>query len=203
MTAPLSRPARRLWAAVRAVLVAIVVLGLGYPLLMTGLAQVITPGRADGSLLEVDGQVVGSALIGQSFTDDGGDPLPEYFQSRPSAGGHDGLASGGSNLGPNSAELAEAIEDRRAAVAALEGVDPADVPPDAVTASASGLDPHISPAYAALQVDRVAEERRLPPAEVAELVGRATSGRDLGFIGAPHVNVLILNRSLDRLAGAG
>ena len=203
MSAPLLRGGRQLWAAARALVVFTVLLGIAYPLMITGIAQVGAPGRADGSLVVRDGEVVGSALLGQAFTDADGVPLPEYFQSRPSAGGHDGLASGGSNLGPNSAELAEAIGDRRAAVAALEGVDPADVPPDAVTASASGLDPHISPAYAALQVDRVAEERRLPPAEVAELVGRATSGRDLGFIGAPHVNVLILNRSLDRVAGAG
>ena len=203
MTAPLSRPARRLWAAVRAVLVATVVLGLGYPLLMTGLAQVITPGRADGSLLEVDGQVVGSALIGQSFTDDGGDPLPEYFQSRPSASAYDSAASGGSNLGPNSVELAAAVEDRRAAVAELEGVDPARVPADAVTASASGLDPGISPEYAALQVDRVADTRGIPAERVRALVESATAGRSLAVIGAPWVNVLRLNLALDQEFGSG
>jgi potassium-transporting ATPase KdpC subunit len=202
MSAALSRTGRQYVAAVRALLLATLVLGLAYPLVVTGLAQVFAPGRADGSLVEVDGSVVGSALIGQAYGDADGDPLPQYFQPRPSASDYDGAASGGSNLGPNSPELAALVEERRAAVAALNGVDPADVPPDAVTASASGLDPDISPAYAAIQVDRVAAARGLPATEVAALVERATSGRDLGFIGAPHVNVLMVNRSLDHLAEA-
>ncbi len=202
MSAPLLRSGRQLWAATRALLVLTVLLGIAYPLAVTGVAQVIAPGRADGSLVEVDGTVVGSSLIGQAFTDADGDPLPQYFQSRPSAGSHDGLASGGSNLGPNSPELAAAVEERRAAVAELEGVDPAEVPPDAVTASASGLDPHVSPAYAALQVDRVATARGLPAGEVRALVQQATSGRDLGVIGEPHVDVLALNLALDRATGA-
>ena len=158
MSAPLFRSGRQLQAAVRAVLVFTVLLGVGYPLVVTGVAQVIAPGRADGSLIEVDGEVVGSSLIGQAFTAEDGDPLPQYFQSRPSAADYDGAASGGSNLGPNSEELAALIEERRAAVADFEGVA-ADVPADAVTASASGLDNGISPEYAALQVDRVARER--------------------------------------------
>jgi K+-transporting ATPase ATPase C chain len=198
MSAPVSVAGRQLWAAVRALLLATVVLGLAYPLLITGIAQVVAPGRADGSLEEVDGQVVGSSLLGQSFTDADGDPLPEYFQSRPSASDYDPLASGGSNLGPNSEELATLIEERRMAVAELEGVDPADVPADAVTASASGLDMGISPRYAALQVDRVATERGVAPERVAAMVAEATVGRDLGFIGAPYVNVLRLNLALDR-----
>jgi K+-transporting ATPase ATPase C chain len=198
MSTPLLRSARQLQAALRAVLVATVVLGIGYPLVVTGVAQVIAPARADGSLVEVDGEVVGSALLGQSFTDQDGDPLPEYFQSRPSASDYDPLASGGSNLGPNSEELAVLVEERRAAVAEFNGVDPADVPADAVTASASGLDPGISPEYAALQVDRVAAERGVSPDAVAALVDEATVGRDLGFIGAPYVNVLELNLALDR-----
>jgi K+-transporting ATPase ATPase C chain len=198
MSAPVSVAGRQLWAAVRALLLATVVLGLAYPLLITGIAQVVAPGRADGSLVEVDGQVVGSSLLGQSFTDADGDPLPEYFQSRPSASDYDPLASGGSNLGPNSEELATLIEERRMAVAELEGVDPADVPADAVTASASGLDMGISPRYAALQVDRVATERGVAPERVAAMVAEATVGRDLGFIGAPYVNVLRLNLALDR-----
>jgi K+-transporting ATPase ATPase C chain len=202
MSAPVLRSGRQLWAATRALLVLTVLLGIAYPLAVTGVAQVIAPGRADGSLVEVDGTVVGSSLIGQAFTDADGDPLPQYFQSRPSAGSHDGLASGGSNLGPNSPELAAAVEERRAAVAELEGVDPAEVPPDAVTASASGLDPHVSPAYAALQVDRVAAARGLPAGEVRALVQQATSGRDLGVIGEPHVDVLALNLALDRATGA-
>lgn len=198
-----SPAARQLGAAVRAVLVCTVLLGLGYPLLVTGIAQVMAPSKADGSIVEVDGTVVGSSLIGQSFTGDDGEPLARYFQSRPSAGAHDGAASGGSNLGPDSEELLGLVAERRDAVAALEGVDPADVPADAVTASASGLDMGISPEYADLQVARVARERGVPADEVAALVGAATVGRDLGFLGAPYVNVLELNLALDRAWGAG
>lgn len=202
MSAPLSRTTRLYAAAVRALLLATVVLGLAYPLVVTGLAQVLAPGRADGSLVEVDGVVVGSSLLGQAFTGTDGDPLPQYFQPRPSASEYDGAASGGSNLGPNSPQLTALVEERRAAVAAFNGVHPVDVPPDAVTASASGLDPDISPAYADIQVDRVAAARGLPAAEVAALVEQAGSGRDLGFIGEPHVDVLALNRALDQATGA-
>ena len=198
MSAPLLRSGRQLQAAVRAVVVFSLLLGVGYPLLVTGVAQVIAPARADGSLVRVDGEVVGSSLIGQRFTDEGGNPLPEYFQSRPSAGGYDGLASGGSNLGPSSEELAGLIAARRAAVAELEGVDPAEVPADAVTASGSGLDNGISPEYAAHQIDRVADHRGVAASEVEALVEAATVGRDLGFIGAPYVNGLSLNLALDR-----
>lgn len=198
MSAPVLRSGRQLQAAVRAVVVFTLLLGVGYPLAVTGVAQIIAPARADGSLIEANGEVVGSSLIGQSFTDEEGNPLPRYFQSRPSASGYDGAASGGSNLGPNSEELAALIEERRAAVAEIERVDPADVPADAVTASGSGLDPGISPEYAALQVDRVAEERGVSRADVAALLGEATVGRDLGFAGAPWVNVLELNLALDR-----
>jgi K+-transporting ATPase ATPase C chain len=179
-------------------LVATLVLGLLYPLLVTGVAQVIAPGRAEGSLVQAGGQVVGSSLISQGFVDSAGNPLPQYFQARPSASNYDGTASGGSNLGPNSPVLADQIRQRRVAVAAFDGVLPADVPPDAVTASASGLDPGISPAYAAIQVARVAAARHVPPADVRGLVASATHGRDLGFIGAPYVNVLELNLALDR-----
>ena len=200
MSAPLLRSGRQFWAAVRALLVATVALGLIYPLVVTGLAQVIAPGRADGSLRQADGQVVGSSLIGQGFVDAAGNPLPQYFQSRPSASNYDGRASGGSNLGPDSEELARTIEQRRAEIAAFNGVPPAQVPADAVTASASGLDPGISPAYAAIQVQRVARERGVPVSEVRRLVDEATVGRDLGFIGAPYVNVLELNLGLDRLS---
>lgn len=200
---PALRSGRQLLAAVRALLVATVVLGLAYPLLVTGVAQLVAPARADGSLVTVDGEVVGSALLGQAFTDADGDPLPQYFQSRPSASGYDGAASGGTNLGPNSPELVEQVRQRRAAVAAFDGVDPVDVPPDAVTASASGLDPDISPEYAAIQVQRVAEARGVPAAGVAALVEDATYGRDLGLIGAPHVRVLELNLALDREFGRG
>ena len=198
MSAPVSLTGRQLEAGVRAMLVATLVLGLLYPLLITGVAQVIAPGRADGSLVHSGGQVVGSSLIGQGFVDAGGNPLPQYFQSRPSASNYDGRASGGTNLGPNSPELADQIRQRRAAIAAFDGVPAPAVPADAVTASASGLDPGISPAYAAIQIDRVAATRHVPPADVQRLVAAATRGRDLGFIGAPYVNVLELNRALDR-----
>ena len=195
---PTLRSGRQLVAAVRALLLATVVLGLVYPLTLLGFAQVAAPSRADGSLVTRDGVVVGSSLIGQSFTDADGDPLPEYFQSRPSASDYDGAASGGSNLGPNSPELVAAVEERLSAVAEFNDVPVADVPADAVTASASGLDPGISPAYASLQVSRVAAERGLPVSTVEELVEDATHGRDLGFIGDPYVDVLELNLALDR-----
>ena len=140
-------------------------------------------------------------LIGQSFTDADGNALPEWFQSRPSAAGdgYDGGASSGSNYGPENPDLIAAIEERQAAIAALDGVPVGEIPADAVTASASGLDPHISPEYALLQVTRVAEARGLPEAEVRELVESMIQGRDLGFLGEPRVNVLLLNLALAEL----
>jgi K+-transporting ATPase ATPase C chain len=196
MAVPSRLPARLrpYGAAARTLLVMTVLLGLCYPLAMTGVAQVLFPDRADGSLLPgPGGDPAGSAMIGQPV--DG----PGWFHPRPSAAGedgYDGMASGASNLGPNSEELRAAVEERRAAVAATEDADPADVPPDAVTASGSGLDPHISPAYAALQADRVAAERGLPRAEVDRLIADHTEGRALGFIGSPAVNVVTLNAAL-------
>jgi K+-transporting ATPase ATPase C chain len=191
--------ARTHWVALRALLVLTAVLGLAYPLAMTLIAQVALPAQANGSRVrDADGDVVGSTLIGQSFTDAAGEPLPEWFQSRPSAAGdgYDGGASSGSNLGPENEDLIAAIEERRAAVAALEGVAEPDVPADAVTASASGLDPHISPEYALLQVDRVAEARELDEAQVRALVEDHVQAPDLGFLGSPTVNVLSLNLAL-------
>lgn len=188
--------------AVRAMAVLTLVLGVGYTLLIS-LIGLALPAQANGSLLrDAEGQVVGSSLIGQSFTDADGEALPQYFQSRPSAAGdgYDAAASSGSNLGPNNADLVAAIEERRTAIADREGVAVSDVPPDAVTASASGLDPHISPAYAELQVARVAAERGLSDAEVRDLVAEHTAGRDLGFLGEPRVNVVELNAALDGLA---
>lgn len=190
-----------LLVSLRAMLVLTVILGIAYPLLVTGLGRLL-PARADGSLVtDADGTVVGSSLIGQSFTDADGAPLVAYFQSRPSAAGdgYDAAASSGSNLGPENPDLIAAVEDRRAAVAELEGVDPADVPVDALTASGSGLDPHISPAYAELQVPRVAAERGLSEDEVRGLVAAATTGPDLGVLGRAGVNVLELNLALDAL----
>ena len=174
MPSPLAQPAvRQVWAAVRMLLVLTVVVGLAYPLVLTGFAQVVVPGRADGSLVTRDGTVVGSSLIGQSF-----DGRPEYFQSRPSAAGdgYDPLASSASNLGPENEDLLAAIDERRAAAAELDGTDPAEVAPDALLASGSGLDPDISPEYAAQQVERVASERGLSTEEVRRLVDRLHRG---------------------------
>ncbi len=186
--------------ALRAMLVLTFVLGAGYTLLLTGIGQLALPWQAGGSLVQdARGETVGSALLGQSFTDAAGVPLPGYFQSRPSAAGdgYDGGASSGSNLGPENADLIAAIEDRQAAIAAIEGIPADAAPADAVTASASGLDPHISPAYAELQIPRIAAERGLTEAEVGALVAQHTEGRDLGFLGEPRVNVLSLNLALD------
>lgn len=197
MSTPLAQPAaRQVWAAVRMLAVMTALVGLAYPLATTGFARIAFPHRADGSLVEQDGRLVGSSLLGQSF---GG--KPQYFQSRPSAAGdgYNPLASGASNLGPENQDLVKAVEERRAAAVALDGTAPADVAPDALLASGSGLDPHISPRYAAQQVDRVAQARGLSPATVRALVDRYTDGRSLGFIGEPHVNVLLLNLALDRL----
>ncbi|GAA1958637.1 potassium-transporting ATPase subunit KdpC [Microbacterium deminutum] len=189
--------------ALRAMLVFTLVLGVGYTLLITAIGQVTLPWQANGSLVKADGRVVGSALIGQSFADADGAPSPRYFQPRPSAAGegYDGGASSGSNLGPENPDLISAIEDRRAAIASFEGVDPGQIPADALTASASGLDPDISPAYALLQVDRVARARGLDPRAVRDLVESRIQGRDLGFLGEPRVEVLELNLALDALRG--
>lgn len=188
--------------AVRAMLVFTLVLGIGYTALVTAIGQLALPWQANGSLVtDAEGTPVGSALIGQSFTDADGAALPEYFQSRPSAAGdgYDGGASSGSNWGPENADLIEAIRQRQAAIAELEGVEVSEIPADAVTASGSGLDPHISPSYALLQVPRVATERGIPESDVRDLVASMIQSRDLGYLGEPRVNVLELNLALDRL----
>ena len=202
MNATTRSTGRTLGVAVRAMIVLTLLLGVGYTAAITGVGQLLLPAQADGSLVhDGDGEVVGSALIGQGFADADGTPLPQYFQPRPSAAGDgwDGTASSGSNLGPENSDLVTAIAERRAAVAALEGVEEDDVPADAVTASGSGLDPHISPEYADLQVARVAAARGLPEREVADLVARHTEGRALGYLGEPVVDVLELNVALDEL----
>jgi K+-transporting ATPase ATPase C chain len=187
---------RQIGAAVRALLVLTVLLGVAYPLTMTAVAQLAFPGKADGSLVERGGTTVGSDLVGQSFA-----PEPRYFQSRPSAAGegYDPLASSASNLGPENPVLVDLVRRRRTAVSALDGVPAEQVAPDALLASGSGLDPHISPGYAAAQVDRVARERGLPAARIRAMVDQHTEGRVLGFLGEPRVNVLLLNLALDRL----
>jgi K+-transporting ATPase ATPase C chain len=168
--------------------------GAIYPLLVTGIAQAVMPAQANGSLITRDGKAVGSALIGQSFSS------PKYFWSRPSATSpypYNASSSSGSNQGPTNPALKDAVAAR---VKALRDADPdntAKVPVDLVTASASGLDPHISPAAAQYQINRVARARNLEPSKVAELVARYTEGRYLGLLGEPGVNVLLLNLALD------
>lgn len=183
---------RQLGTGLRTLVMLTLVLGIGYPLLVLGIGRVAFDHQRTGSLITSNGQVVGSSLIGQQF---GGD---QWFQPRPSAVEDNALSSGGSNKGPNNADLAVAIEQRRAEVAEREGVSPAAVPADAVTASGSGLDPSISPAYAALQVRRVARERGLSVQQVQALVAAHTRGRVLGFLGEPTVNVIELNLDLVR-----
>lgn len=194
---------RQYWVAIRAMIVLTVVLGIAYPLAITGIGQLVLPVQANGSMLKVDNKPVGSALIGQSFTDTDGKPLAQYFQPRPSAAGkgYDASASSGSNWGPGNPDLIAAIKERRSQIATFNGVAEADVPADALTASSSGLDPHISPAYALLQVQRVASERNLPESKVKELVQSKIQNRDLGYMGEPTVNVLQLNVALDALGG--
>ena len=192
---------KQTWTALRALLIFTLVLGVGYPLLITGIGQLALPAQANGSLVSSDGAVVGSTLIGQSFTDADGNALPEWFQSRPSAAGagYDGGASSGSNYGPENPDLISAIQSRRSAIESLESVSAQQIPADALTASASGLDPHISPAYALLQVPRVAQSRGIPQTQVRALVESAIQGRDLGYLGEPTVNVLELNIALAKL----
>ena len=200
---PTRRPFRfrQTWTAIRALLIMTVVLGIGYPAVVLGIGQVALPAQASGSLVHVDGTVVGSSLIGQSFSDADGTPLPEWFQPRPSAAGdgYDGGASSGSNYGPENPDLITAIKERQAGIAEADHVAVGDIPADAVTASGSGLDPHISPEYALLQVDRVAEARGLDAGTVRDLVEKHIQGRDLGYIGEPTVNVLELNIALAEL----
>ena len=190
---------RQTWTAIRAMLILTVALGIVYPLAVTGVGQLALPAQANGSLIRVDGEVVGSSLIGQSFTDADGNALPEWFQSRPSAAGagYDGGASSGSNWGPENPDLVAAVKERRVAIESVDGTT--DIPADALTASGSGLDPHISPDYARLQAASVAKARGLSPRDVSDLVESMIQQRDLGYLGEPTVNVLQLNIALAML----
>src|SRR5579864_3798379 len=185
---------RELMPAVRMTLVLTVLTGLLYPALVTGIAKLIFPHQANGSLIEVNGKVIGSELIGQKFS------KPEYFQGRPSAAGdgYDAANSGASNLGPTSQKLVDRIkadaEKFRKENPDFSGPMPADL----LTASASGLDPHLSPASAAAQIARVARARGITQEQAQQLVDRLIEPRQLGFLGEPRVNVLKLNLALDR-----
>jgi K+-transporting ATPase ATPase C chain len=191
---------RDLLTAAIAVVVLTVVLGVVYPLAITGISQVVFPGKANGSKVSVDGRVVGSSLIGQDFKG-----KPGYFQSRPSATEYSGDVTYFSNLGPNSVEAREAVRRNLAAYLAREkpydhGLAKDQIPVDAVTESASGVDPHISQANAWVQAHRIAAVRGLSLAKVDELISVHTDGRFLGLLGEPGVNVLQLNIALDKEA---
>ena len=179
-----------------ATIVLTILFGLAYPLVFTGLAQVLFPHQANGSLVTVNGKVAGSELIGQSFT------KPEYFHGRPSAAGNNGYDaanSGGSNLGPTNQKLVDRV---KADVQKFRAEDPdytGPIPADLLTSSGSGLDPHISPASAEAQVARVAKARGVTPDRIAELVAKHTDGRQWGIFGDPRVNVLLLNIDLDQI----
>jgi potassium-transporting ATPase KdpC subunit len=190
----MSSTLRQAWVALRFLVLMTLVLGIAYPVFVWGIGRVV-PGTADGSFVtSASGKVIGSSLIGQSF--DG----PTWFHPRPSAAGdgYDALSSSGSNLAVDNPDQITAVTERKAAIVADDGADPSAIPPDAVTASGSGLDPDISPEYAYLQVARVAEARKLDAAAVRSLVDQHITGRILGFIGEPRVNVLELNLALEQ-----
>jgi len=207
-------------AGLRILLVFTVLTGIVYPVVMWGIAQVAFNHQANGSLVSYHGRIVGSSLLCQEFVDAKGNPLPQYFQPRPSFAivdwgieqvkgkyvvdgtgpdnyGCNPLYSSASNLGDNNPAQIQFVKQRQQQIAAFDHVPVSQIPPDAVTASGSGLDPEISVANAGIQVDRVATARHITPAQVEALVKKYTSGRTLGFLGEPGVNVLLLNRALD------
>jgi len=192
---PLDGTRRTSGGALRASLglaaVTLIGFGLAYPLAMTGIGGVLFPDAANGSRIERDGQVVGSRLVAQPFAADG------YFHSRPSAAGHDPMALAGSNQARTNPDLRARVEEARAAVAEREGVTPAEVPTDLVTQSGGGIDPHLSPEAASIQVARVARARGLPQEAVDALLREHVEGRQFGLLGQPRVNVLELNLALD------
>ena len=204
----------------RVLLVFTVITGIIYPLVMVGFSELVFPKQANGSLVSYHGRVVGSSLLCQEFTDAKGNPLPRYFQPRPSFAivgwglttvkgkyvvsgtapdnyGCNPLYSSASNLGPNNPAQLQFVKQRQQQVAAFDHVPVSAIPSDAVTAGASGLDPNISEANAAIQLDRVATARHISPTQVEALVKQYTTGRSIGILGEPAVNVLLLNRALD------
>jgi K+-transporting ATPase ATPase C chain len=190
---------RTLATACRVTIFTLLLTGVAYPLVVTGLSQLFFPGKANGSLVKDErGQVVGSELIGQRFSH------PAYFQSRPSAAGdktYDGLASGGSNYGVTSQKLRDRVISDLESLKKENPESASPVPGELLTASASGLDPHLSPAGARWQTLRVAKARRVAPERIEAVLGTYIEGRDLGFLGEPRVNVLLLNLALDRQFG--
>jgi K+-transporting ATPase ATPase C chain len=186
---------KNLVTAILMTMVTTIILGLAYPLIVTGLAQVIFPDKANGQLIRnAEGTVIGSRLIAQPFTS------PGYFRSRPSANGYDANGSGGSNLGPTNQKLIDRVKTD---VEKLQAENPGKpVPIDLVTTSGSGLDPHISPAAAEFQVPRVARERGMSEDELRQIVAAHTEGRQFGFLGEPRINVLELNLDLDNRKNA-
>jgi potassium-transporting ATPase KdpC subunit len=195
-------------AALRLLLIFTVITGIIYPVFMWGVAQAAFNKQANGSMVTFHGRVVGSSLLCQEFVDGKGNPLPQYFQPRPSSAipspapkgdyGCDPTYSSASNLGPNNPTLVQQIKQRQQQIAKFDHVSISQIPPDAVTTSGSGLDPDISPQNAAIQVNRVAAARHISPATVRALVAQYTQGRSLGFLGEPRVNVLNLNIALDQ-----
>jgi potassium-transporting ATPase KdpC subunit len=198
---------RQLFAALRGWIIFTVICGLLYPLVVFGLGQALFHHQANGSLVSYHRRIIGSSLICQEFLGPKGRPLPQYFQPRPAAsatsatnqiGGCDPLATEASNLGPNNPELVADIKARKQQIAKFDHVPVSAIPPDAVTVSASGLEAYISPQNAAIQVNRVAAARHISTATVGALVAKYTFGRNIGFLGEPGVNVLLLNIALDQ-----
>jgi potassium-transporting ATPase KdpC subunit len=200
---------RQYVAAFRLLLVFTVICGIIYPVVMWGVAQAAFKNQADGSLVTYNGKVVGSSLLCQEFVNAKGQPLAQYFQPRPSSAtsgesndyGCDPGFSAAANLGPNNPTLVTDVKQLQQQIAAFDHVPVSEIPPDAVTSSGSGLDPDISPANAAIQIDRVAAARHLPVSEVKSLVSKFTQGRNIGILGEARVDVLTLNIALDQLPG--
>ena len=197
-------------AALRMLLAFTVLCGIVYPVVMWGINQAAFKNQANGSLVTYNGKVVGSSLLCQEFVSANGNPLPQYFQPRPSNAdsssvkndyGCDPGFSGAANLGPNSSVLLTNVKQLQQQISKFDNVPVSEIPPDAVTSSGSGLDPDISPQYADIQVDRVAATRHLSVATVQSLVNKYTQGRSLGILGEPRVDVLNLNIALDELPG--